>query len=135
MQDKQERTRGITLTTLVLDDVVAEVQRNAEANETVELVHQPYAAVEVVGGLLYVVCHEGVGWQVSEQEPLELPLHVRTPTGFGMFPRWIANLSPAEVRAHMTGEPIDLADLVRSFGARLEANFWLWHRTLAGVSV
>lgn len=133
MQDKRERTRGVILTVLELDDLIADVQRNAAEGETVELAHQPYAAAEV-NGVLYVICQEGVGWRVTEGEPLELSFHVRTPTGFSMFPRWTGNVPPEEVRAHMTGESIDLADLIRSFGARLEANFWLWQRALAGVS-
>lgn len=133
MRDAQPRSRGVTLRLLDFSAVVADAQAKAAgADETVELSHTPYAAAEV-GERLYVVCHEGVGWEVTEDEPLELPLHVRTPSGFSIFPRWNAMLSPSEVRLARTEEEVDLADLVRTFGARLEANFWLWHRTLSGV--
>ena len=134
---REERPRGVMLTVLDLTGVVEGAQKMLPDGETAELAHQPYAAAHGPSGELIVVCHEGVGWIVGDgedQEDLEVPIHVRTPTGFSIFPRYMAHLDRAEVEVLMTGELVDLADLIRTFGARLEANFWLWHRRLVGVT-
>ena len=49
-----------------------------------------------------------------------------------MLPTVVVPLSPAEVRALMSEEQVDLADHVRKFGDRLENNFSIWHHKLNG---
>lgn len=124
-----ERARGVLLRTLDLTEVQAEADRAIDEGETARIGHAPYAAAEH-DGHLYVVCEEGVGWEVTDEDPLLIDTYVSTGTGIGIFPRFQVVLSPAEVRAAATGDEVDLADLIRTFGSRLEANFWVWHRTL-----
>jgi len=85
----------------------------------------PYAATEH-DGTLYVICNEGVGWEVTDTNPLPLDLYGRAEHSFSMAPNMRATLSPDEVRSLMTGDTVDLADHVRRFGDRLEVNFETW---------
>jgi hypothetical protein len=125
------RPRGVTLTLLDLDSLIEQGQELTQGRDEISLGHAPYAAAEV-DGRLYVVCVEGVGWQVDENTPLSVPIHASSPGHVSMMPRWVAELSEREVRERMTGQPVDLADLIRTFGGRLEDNFRIWHRTLGG---
>ena len=58
-----------------------------------------------------VICTEGVSWQVgdgfkfNDYDPNEVPSTVE------------------DLKAMRTGEDVDLADFIRTFGARLERNF------------
>jgi len=78
------------------------------------------------------VCGEGVGWQVDDGNPWDLDLYTKSAESFGMFPIWSVTLTVADVirLQDPSAGSIDLADLIRTFGGRLEANFHLWHRTL-----
>jgi hypothetical protein len=110
----------------------------ADAGETmVEMtpVYPPLAVSDTDAGL-FVVCSEGVGWEVREDKPLtDVPFSARwtdregkpyANTGGGSYNAF--SLTAEEVRQLAKGgEEIDLADLVRSFGDRLENNFSLWH--------
>lgn len=87
------------------------------------------AAVEV-GGVLYVLCEEGVGQEVTASEPLRLSIYSRKGNSFGIMPVAESRLDEAEVRALMTGEQVRLEDFVRRFGARLESNYSLWANRL-----
>lgn len=62
---------------------------------------------------VYILCTEGVGWHVTPDKP---------DSEFGTVQAILAN--------DANKPEIDLADFVRSFGARLESNFWLWHARL-----
>jgi hypothetical protein len=135
-----DRARGLMLTTLDFTDVMSKTSdsiRAAKAALEVEDVDQlivsfgfgPYAMAEA-DGKLYVVCHEGVGWEITDEDPLHLGVYVNKPGYLAIAPEYMVHLAPEEVRACATTEQIDLADLVRRFGARLEQNFWLWHHTL-----
>ena len=87
----------------------------------------------------YTIGHEGVGW---EFDPGSLQVefrsvgwdegdgHVRASMGTGLM----VEFSPEEAHALIArcSETVDLSDWVRSFGARLESNFWLWYGRLGG---
>lgn len=124
-----ERTRGVTLRVLDFTKILAEEGLPLEEGERAHLGFEPYAAAEH-NGQLYVVCNEGVGWKVSEDEPLRLDIFVDHPDTIAIFPRWQLLLPPDAVRSAMTDEETDLADLIRSFGFRLESNFWTLYREL-----
>jgi hypothetical protein len=88
-------------------------------------------------GKVYVICTEGVGWEVAFATPF-IPFFStvwKDPNGEEVGGGWGFNtpvyLSPLEVERITSEEEVDLADFVRSFGDRLEANFSLWHRTLS----
>jgi hypothetical protein len=94
---------------------------------------EPWAYTEH-DGRHFVICNEGVGYEVSMDEPWEVPLYSRRKGFVSILPSWTVPLTPGEI-APMAGEEIDLADLIRSFGARLEQNFWIWFRELGGLTL
>lgn len=128
-----KRPTGVKLTLLDLAPVLESAAKSPHATaDAYEISFGPYATAEV-DGKLYVICNEGVGWEVTDEEPLELDLYVKKPGTISIVPSLRATLSPAEVREHATGEKVDLADHVRRFGARLESNFWAWLDTLSAA--
>lgn len=123
-----ERQRGVILHLIDFSDLLAQVP--TEGEETADVGFGSYAMTELADGRLYVVCNEGVGWEVTDDEPLEVDLYVSDPDHIAIMPRYRTSLTPAEVRAAATGGEVDLADHVRRFGGRLEDNFRIWHRKL-----
>lgn len=128
-----ERTRGVKLRLLDLSIPKAQIADLPDTHgKDVQVGFEPYAVAEA-DDQLYVICHEGVGWKVDDDHPLRVELYVSEPDHIAIVPSYVAKLTPAEVRAFTTDEEVDLADHVRKFGARLEGNFWTWHRQLSGV--
>jgi hypothetical protein len=124
----EKRPTGVTLTLLDTDRLNQQLSERLEG--TYEAGWTPYAMAER-HGRLYVVCHEGVGWEVTDDRPLEVDVYAKRPGHMSIMPSFVAKLSPAEVRELATDQTVDLADHVRQFGARLEGNFWSWHRRLS----
>lgn len=106
----------------------------AEDSTRAEFGQRKVAAIEV-NGKIYALGEEGVGQEVTDEIPLTLDIFSKSDTGFGIFPVATASLTPDEVRARMTGEPVLLEDLIRRFGARLEANYAIWLRTLSPAAL
>lgn len=81
--------------------------------------HYHEAAV-VYGDKAFVICTEGVGREVTDERPT---------TG-----RDGATFTRADIVALLADgterETRPLEDWVRTFGARLESNFYIWHRAL-----
>lgn len=143
MKTTTDRQRGVMLTLLELDDVVESATTFYKTRHpdregvtvTMRLGFEPYAVADTDHGM-FVVNNEGVGYEVTDSDPLELDLYASFDEGgqqsFEVLPSVMSSLSPDDVREHATGEQVDLADLVRVFGARLETNFHVWHRELSG---
>lgn len=121
------RVCGVELAVLNFDAVLSAV--TVEDGEIASTGFGPYALAEH-NDTLYVVCAEGVGWVVTDDEPFTVDVYVSKPGRMAIWPSSHVALTPAEVRACVTTEMIDLVDLVRTFGGRLESNFWRWHNTL-----
>jgi hypothetical protein len=81
-----------------------------------------YALAEAPDGRTYAICSEGVGWEVTEDRPLIVDTFAG---GYAL------SLSEVTDRAER-GTDVDLADFVRTFGARLESNFFQWSYRLSG---
>lgn len=79
----------------------------------------PNAGAFAPDGTLYVVCTEGVGWKPDDKFP-------------GKDRTYTYDEIAELVRDTDHHETVQLEDWVRQFGARLENNFNLWHRTLKG---
>lgn len=126
---------GVTLTRLDLTEATTKATEWLREQQNDPEVRAEFgtdansAAVEV-GGVLYVLCEEGVGQEVTDEQPLVLEIYSRKANSFGIMPVATSTLTPAEVRALMTGEQVRLEDFVRRFGARLEANYSLWANRL-----
>lgn len=86
-------------------------------------VYSPYGIADAPDGRTYVICSEGVGWEVTADRPL----YVETFAGRGY------ELSLADIRDRAaSGTDVDLADHVRTFGSRLDSNHWQWFGRLSG---
>lgn len=68
-----------------------------------------------------LVCTEGVGWVPDEYNLI----NIRFPLGLGEEGR--LPIYSGAVDELLTGEVVNLADHIRTFGDRLETNFWLWY--------
>lgn len=128
--DRDPRPTGVKLRLLNTDRIAAQAGAHAADGTTYDVGLAPWAAVEH-GGRLYAICHEGVGYEVDEDRPLELPVYKQVEGHISIFPTFTANLSPDEVRELMTDTEVDLADHIRRFGSRLEDNFWALYRILS----
>jgi hypothetical protein len=72
---------------------------------------------------LAVICGEGVGWQEDEKNGL-----VTFWVDFGHYGSHAlaVKVHPRVIEACVTDETVDLADFIRTFGARLDSNFYTW---------
>lgn len=137
MYERPERTRGIVLDILDLsmveDDALAKAKQDRPEDGLVALKagFGPYAVADTARGM-FVICNEGVGWEVSDEKPLRVELFGEYDGKFDAMASEVVELTPAQVRAFTsTTDRIDLADLIRVFGDRLERNFNLWHATIS----
>jgi hypothetical protein len=76
------------------------------------------ALLRCADGTVYVVSSEGVS-DDSKRDDMVV-VDTQTMTDWQLLPIPV-------VEACLTGETIDLADLIRSFGDRMENNFHAWH--------
>lgn len=67
-----------------------------------------------------VICTEGVGWVADEYNAIEITVLGHFGQNSRMF------LYVERIPEMFTGETVDLADYIRTFGDRLERNFDLW---------
>jgi hypothetical protein len=147
----EERKRGVTVKTL---DMTPLYERIAEGvrdkiKPDVTAVTTPYnwALATDRYGRSYLVCDEGVYWPIGNDDEVR-PSGTFGPTDFDVFDateRYSASgnrtmsimalatvkLSLSDVEPLVSGED-DLADFVRTFGARLEQNFWNLREEITG---
>ena len=82
-----------------------------------------------------VICTEGVGWRSQPDQRILIPLASRSGSNTvelsWKFLRDIA-INPGDMPKKGIYEPnlIDFKDHVRTFGERLESNFWMWHHRI-----
>jgi hypothetical protein len=135
-----DRERGAVLRLLDFSRVeaqaleVARKERTEEAGKVpvgLDASFGPWAAGHLADGTVVVVCSEGVGYEVTDESPFSLSLYARYDGGgIGIVPLMEAVMKPDDLQEYLTDETIDLADLVRTFGQRLEDNFWRLRRLL-----
>lgn len=141
-----ERERGTMLRLLDMEKLHALVLPDAEVRApemtVFEVSFQPWAYGVAPDGRAYVICNEGVGWEVDyEDRKVHIDVHGSRPKAdesgkvFSILPAVTAIMDRADVEEILTDEEIDLADLIRSFGQRLETNFALWRRTFTKAEV
>ena len=89
---------------------------------------EPVMALRVIDEdeeVIAAVCTEGVGWLPFEElDGYLIPILVGTPYSS----HTVTILYSQFLEAVVDSEPVDLAEWVRVFGARLESNFGLWNR-------
>jgi len=95
-----------------------------------------HGVVETDEGIYYL-CSEGVGnnTPISEDNPIVFDIYHRTETGIGIFPSCSYKLRIDKLDEHMSDSYVPLNEFIRSFGARLDDNFYQWERKLANIAV
>lgn len=154
---REERATGVTVQ--VLDMSALELQalnyRKISRPECYEarIFGGEVAIHKSENGHLYSICTEGVGQIVSAEEPVEFQFHgsyhVRMEDTidengnivpgeidphrhtFDALPFASIELDDEELKEYPVKREEDLSTFIRTFGARLEQNFWLWFNTLS----
>ena len=111
-----ERIRGTIVHTLDPEKTVKFLQ--AKLNNT-EITYDPMVVVRGDKGIA-TVCTEGVGWFIDDKGLLPVNYHV------GQYGGGYLDITPEELMPLISNETVDLADFIRSFGDRLENNFYSW---------
>lgn len=124
-------------------------EREADALEVVrktypDATHVNFEKVGIVrtNEGIFALCTEGVGSAdpISEDNPLivDVSHETRNPDGkggtFGAMPCVTLSLDAEGAEQYATGEPVNLAEFVRTFGNRLHQNYEGWRRTLEAAT-
>jgi hypothetical protein len=113
---RPERIRG-TVVHLLDSQKTTDFLKTKLNNETIKA--QPMAVVNGENGIA-TLCTEGVGWFVDDNGVLPINYYA------GEYGSGYLDITPEELMPLISNETIDLADFIRSFGDRLENNFYSW---------
>ncbi len=105
----------------------------------------PHAVVEAKDGTLWTICVEGVMYPLTSEQGFEAQFHGSyslrdDETGellahkhtFDMMPFGSVDISTEDLlREYPVKEEVDLSEFIRTFGARLESNFWTAYEILS----
>jgi hypothetical protein len=142
-----ERPRGVMVKVLDMSELEAsalEYRQRTHPDCYNAKIYGGKTAVAEKDGKLFMICTEGVGYEVTDEEPAYFEFHgnyvirdeetgeiVSGKESFDFMPFAEVTKTPAELMSYPVVEEVDLADFIRSFGARLESNFWLWFKELS----
>ena len=73
-----------------------------------------------------LVCDEGVGWEQQDKYLINVPTNIGQ---MGLYNGSI-ELSVDVIKSCLSGATADIADFVRTFGARLDNNVWTWQNQM-----
>ena len=73
-----------------------------------------------------LICDEGVGWEQQDRYLINVPTNVGQ---MGLY-NGSVDLSVDVIKSCLSGETADIADFVRTFGARLDNNVWTWQNQM-----
>ena len=141
MSYHEERARGVTVKVLDLSALEAQAleyrQRTNPDCYEARVYASPHAVVEAKDGTLWTICVEGVMYPIDKEQGFVAQFHgsyhLRNDEGeiepnkhtFDMMPFGSVEISTEDLlREYPVKEEVDLADFVRTFGTRLESNFW-----------
>lgn len=131
----KDRERGVKTTILDLtqleDECSAWVREKRldlvdQGVDGVETRFGPWATFKDALGNTVLVCNEGVAFYVLEEAPAEIGVYAtygEQPKTLSLAPLGEAKVTLDYIEANSTDEVVDLADLIRTFGQRLEDNF------------
>ena len=93
--------------------------------------HQRWGYVKRSDGKVFALCTEGVGQStpITEKSGLEIDFYV----GGSFRPQVHQTLLRSELLALPVAEIVPLHEFIRSFGSRLESNYFQWKSTLEHV--
>ena len=113
---RPERIRGNVVHLLDAEKTTKFLQTRLD---NTEITYDPMVVVNGDKGVA-TVCTEGVGWFIDDKGLLPVNYHV------GQFGSGYIDITPEELMPLISNETVDLADFIRSFGDRLENNFYSW---------
>ena len=131
----ETRERGVTLKRLDLNALTSAVHNVLVATYGVEYEKAPETWEQFLGVFIfesedgrkyerYVVMNgEGVGYMSNDENTCSVIYSV----GFGSS---TVKLGVDFLKSMTTDEEVDLSEIIREFGQRLESNFWYWHRLM-----
>jgi hypothetical protein len=73
-----------------------------------------------------LVCDEGVGWEQQARYLINVPTNIGQ---MGLY-NGSVDLSVDVIKSCLSGATADIADFVRTFGARLDNNVWTWQNQM-----
>ena len=111
---------SIMVAKLDSDKVVELIKSRRETDEHIEA--EPFVVVNTPKGLA-TICSEGVGWWKNDDDKYLVGFYV----GYSNPSHY---MTEDELLSCVSSEKVDLADFIRSFGGRLEANFDLWYNQI-----
>ena len=100
--------------------------KNVEAGSDSRPKGEPMVIVNTPEGLA-TICNEGVGWFKNDDGKYVV-------TGYMGYSDVVYHITEDELLSLLSSEQVDLAEFIRSFGARLESNFYLWYEQVKDVS-
>lgn len=156
-----QRTKGITVKVLDLTGLEKEALEWRQESRPECFKANVYGgdwAIVFKGEQLFALCTEGVGWEITDEDPLELEFHGNyhvkvgadwvnqagdivkaefspSRTEFDVVPFGSYSLSKEELEDAQIAAEVDLSDFIRTFGSRLESNFWNWFDELSKEKV
>ncbi len=125
----------------VLSPLCLELDGSEKYGEGYAKCEMTLGMIQFKAGKTYLLSSEGVGTAKSLEEGdyLEVDLRrVKEPDAFpaSIMPKWIININQATLSQFLEDEDlvivdyVDLADFIRTFGQRLETNFYIWKKKL-----
>jgi hypothetical protein len=143
---RHERKRESNVVVEVLDLSEIQAAALAYANDRLDDGNEPWDEVSTYGGAygrafdsdgnMFILNTEGVGGSkpVSKEHPVFIEFHASRKTDEGtvgtMLPVATAEMHRTDFANVEVMKEVNLADFIRSFGARLESNFDSWNRVL-----
>ena len=76
---------------------------------------------------LATICNEGVGWLKNDDGRYLV-------SGYLGYSDVVYRITEDELLSCLSSEQVDLADFIRTFGSRLEANFDIWYHQIKDTS-
>jgi hypothetical protein len=134
MRDK--RPKGVTVKVLDMQPLIDEILPEVRDKVRADIADVRFAFRLAIGtdpsGQHHLISSEGVGWDLDNEEPVQLDVYETGDGKIHMMPIARANVLLSEASALPATEQ-DLAEFIREFGSRLEGNFYEWHGILTGA--
>ena len=122
----RERELGTIVHTLDENATLALI-RNKLGNPDADIYPEPMVVVNGKNGLATVIT-EGVGWFADKDGGIPINFYARNGYGSGGY----VDVTEEELCGVISDKTIDLADHIRTFGDRLETNFYIWQQYAKG---
>jgi hypothetical protein len=121
----ERKPSNIIVKKLDMTDFLEEAKKDiSEMEQCVKVdIQYPLGFVDTKGGMM-VICEEGVGWVIQDNENFPVELFVKQKENeIPLFPKYEVKISPEKLREFPTTY-VPLEKFIRVFGSRLESNYY-----------